>query len=388
MDQKEFIISHLNDNTDKLLLGAKKYPYIDMPRAVEQIIARRQIKEKLPSWYANPDLVFPSRISTEQCSSEITARYKQQMISGPRLCDLTGGLGIDAFYFSQKAKEVIYIERFSEYCNAAAINFKALGANNIQIMSGDSQEIAGTIESDTFYIDPARRSESNKRVFALADCEPDIVQLKPLLLGHAKRLIVKISPMADIAETLRLLPETEEIHILAVKNECKELLFVLGGTWSRQEPAIHAVNFNTEDISQTFIFRLNEEKNTSLQTTTIIGKYLYEPNAAILKSGAFKLIASRLGVKKLHRHSHLYTSELSVNDFPGRSFIVDEVYKFSGKLLKQLSGSIPQANLTVRNFNLTVAELRKRTGISEGGDIYLFATTTEEGQVIIKCHKQ
>lgn len=388
MDIKEFIILHLNDNTDRLLLSAKKYPEINIPRAVEQISARRQIKEKLPSWYANPALVFPSRISTEQCSSELTARYKQQLLLGSRLCDLTGGLGIDAFYFSQKAEQVYYIERFPEYCEAAAANFKALGAGNIKVINEDSQKLAGTLEADTFYIDPARRDGGNKRVFALCDCEPDVLQLKPLLLEHARRLIIKISPMADIAETLRLLPETKEIHILSVKNECKELLFVLGNNYSRQEPLIHCVNYNTPDSPLIFTFRQSEEKEAPLQTTPTVSEYLYEPNSSILKAGAFKLTATRLGLQKLHQHSHLYTSAQSVGNFPGRSFIVREVFEFSGKLLRHLKESLPQANLTVRNFNLTVAELRKRSGISEGGDIYLFATTVGSRQVLIKCEKQ
>lgn len=388
MSIKDFIREHLTDNTDRLLLNASRYPGIDVPYAVGQISARRQIKDKLPSWYANEDLVFPSRLSAEQCSSETTARYKQRLFTGDCVCDLTGGLGIDSYYFAQKAKKVIYIERFPEYCAAATSNFRILGINNVQILNADSRELIDALNADTFYIDPARRAEGNKRVFALTDCEPDILQLKPILLEHAQRLIVKISPMADIDETLRLLPETTEVHILSVKNECKELLFVLENRLHQSQATIYAVNYEANGNSQIFTFTTDEEKVAELHTTAIIKKYLYEPNAALLKSGAFKLTATRFNLEKLHRHSHLYTSDNACPDFPGRKFIVDNLFEFSGKLLKQLHKTIPQANITTRNFNLSVAELRRRSGIQEGGDIYLLATTLgNEKHVFIMCRK-
>lgn len=390
MSLKEFIQEHLNGNTDKLLLNASRYPGIDVPFAVSQITARRQIKDKLPSWYANDDLVYPSRLSTEQCSSETTARYKQRLIAGECVCDLTGGLGIDSYYFAQKAKKVVYIERFPEYCAAAKTNFQVLGINNVQILNADAREVVNTLNTDTFYIDPARRADGNKRIFALAECEPDILQLKPILLEHAQRLIVKISPMADIDETLRLLPETTEVHILAVKNECKELLFVLenGIDISQKQVTVHAVNYETNGDCQLFTFTPDEEKAAELRTTATVKKYLYEPHAALLKSGAFKLTAIRFGMEKLHRHSHLYTSDYICPDFPGRRFIVQDVFEFSGKLLKQLHKTIPQANITTRNFNLSVADLRKRSGIREGGDIYLLATTSDDNRkILLSCRK-
>lgn len=388
MSIKKFIQEHLNGKTDKLLLNASRYPGIDVPYAVSQILARRQIKDKLPSWYTNDSLIYPSRLSAEQCSSEITASYKQRLIVGNTVCDLTGGLGVDSYYFARKAAKVIYIERFPEYCTAATSNFRTLGINNIQILNADVKELLSELSADTFYIDPARRAEGNKRVFALTDCEPDILQLKPVLLEHAQRLIVKISPMADIDETLRLLPETTEVHILSIKNECKELLFVLENRQHQPKAMIHAVNYETNGNSQIFTFTTDEEKAAELHTANTIKKYLYEPNAALLKSGAFKLTATRFNLEKLHRHSHLYTSDNACPDFPGRKFIVDNLFEFSGKLLKQLHKTIPQANITTRNFNLSVAELRKRSGIQEGGDIYLLATTLDnEKHVFIMCRK-
>lgn len=387
MSIQEFIRSHLSADTDKLLLNARRYPEIDMPYAVGQILARRQIRDKLPLWYANDDIIYPSRLSTEQCSSEITASYKQSLIAGTTVCDLTGGLGVDSYYFSRKAAEVTYVERFPEYCAAAASNFKALHARNIRIVNEDAREVADSLQADTFYIDPARRGEGNKRLFALTDCEPDILQLKPLLLENACRLIIKVSPMADIDETLRLLPETAEIHVLAVRNECKELLFVLEKE-KREQTVIHAVNYEANGNIQPFIFTPAEEKEADLHPAAFIEKYLYEPHAALLKSGAFKLVASRYGIEKLHRHSHLYTSGRECPDFAGRKFIVEEVFDFSGKLLKQIGKIIPQANITTRNFNLSVAEIRKRSGIREGGDVYLIATTTgSDRHILIACRK-
>ncbi len=389
---KSFIYEHASDNTDKLLSQASRFPGIDIPFAVNQILARRQIKDKLPSWYAHEDLIYPSRISAEQCSSEYTALYKQKLLKGNSLYDLTGGLGVDSYYFARQTETVVYIERFPEYCEAARHNFAILQTPFIRVINTDVREIAASLKADTFYIDPARRNKDNKRAFALTDCEPDILQLKNILLENAQRLIIKISPMADLEETLRLLPETREIHILSVKNECKELLFLLENIpseYSSEKVKIYALNLPADNQIPVFAFDLQEEKNTPLQTTDSIGKYLYEPNAALLKSGAFKLIAVRYGLQKLHQHSHLYTSSGYLSDFPGRCFIVEETFGFSGKLLKQLNKQIPQANLTTRNFPLSVAELRKRSGIKEGGEIYLFATTLANNQkVIVKTRKK
>lgn len=389
---KEFIRIHALDDTDKLLLSSKRYPDIDIPFAVDQILARRQVRDKLPSWFANEEIIYPSRLSTEQCSSELTGHYKQHLVKGYTCCDLTGGLGVDSYFLAGKAERMTYIERFPNYCEAARHNFKVLGINNIDIKCADIRKIIDTLQADTFYIDPARRANCNKRAFALTDCEPDIIQLKPILLGNSQRLIVKISPMADLEETLRLLPETCEIHVVAVKNECKEILFVLEDGSLYQDfrnVTIHAVNLNERSANcQLFKFTLAEEKEAPLQIAPIIGNYLYEPHAALLKCGAFKLTACRYPVKKLHRHSHLYTSISPCLEFPGRQFIIEEVMPFSGKLLKQIEKQNPQANITTRNFPLSVAEIRKRSHIKEGGDIYLFATTlADEQRVIIKTKK-
>ena len=384
----QFIKEHATDDLTRLLLSAAKYPGMDIPFLVDQIAVRRQIREKLPSWFENGQLVFPAKIAAEQCSSEQTA-YKQELIGESwTICDLTGGLGIDSYFLSRKAKHLTYIERFPVYCEAAKHNFSVLEANNITIINADAAQVVDTLpEVDAFYIDPARRGESNKRVFALQDCEPNLPGLLPALLKRSPHVIAKLSPMADIQMTLELLPGTTSVHVLSVRNECKELLFVVEREADGREPLVRCINFGLDGM-QSFSFTLEEERSAVLVPAGQVGTYLYEPNASVLKAGAFKQIAVRTGVKKLQVNSHLYTADHLVSDFPGRRFRVDEVLSFTGKLCKGLSKTIPQANITVRNFPLSVEELRKRTKITDGGHVYLFATTLVDGEkVLVKCSK-
>lgn len=380
----DFIRRNENEDTDRLLFSASRHPDIDVPFAVGQILIRRQIRDKLPTWYANRKLIFPSRLSAEQCSSELTATYKQSLITGDTLCDLTGGLGVDSYYFSKAVKQLVYVERNQDYCQAAYSNFNELGAGNIDVRCLDAFEASSMIQADTFYIDPARRGSCNKRLYALTDCEPDILRLKSLLLEKAERVIVKISPMADISETLQLLPETEAIHILSVKNECKELLFILSSKQS-DSVLIHTTNFTSSGEKQDFSFSRDEEKQLDPVFTDEVSTYLYEPNSSILKAGAFKSVSTRFGINKLHPHSHLYHAEFLIDGFPGRTFKIEKVVDFSGKTLKQLHDIYPKANIATRNFSLSVAELRKKSGIAEGGDNYLFATTLRTGKAVIIC---
>lgn len=386
----DFIENHLASDTHQLLLCAHRYPEIDMQFAVSQIMARKHIRDKLPAWYAERNIIYPSALAAEQCSSEITASYKQQLIEGNSVCDLTGGLGIDSWYFSQVAREVTYIERYPEYCEAAAHNFSCLGSKNIRIVCADCRDILPELTADTFYMDPARRSGTNKRLFAIHECEPNALELKDILLPRSKRLLIKLSPMADITETLRLLPETRDVHILSVKNECKEVLFVLCPLQHKElhEVRIHAVHYSNREKVFRFIFTREEEKEAEVTFANTVKTYLYEPYAALLKSGAFKLTGKRYGLEKLHLHSHLYTSDQYSPDFPGRKFQVINLYPFTRKTLKQLSQHLPQANITIRNFPVSVNELRKKSGIAEGGEIYLFATTLcDTRHILIECKK-
>ena len=386
-----FIQAHLSDDPDRLLLSASRYPEIDMPFVVAQITARRQIKEKLPTWYQQEQLLFPAKIAAEQCSSEQTALYKQQLVTEEdTLCDLTGGLGIDSYYFSRRVKQVYYIERFPSYCEVARANMATLGARNVVVLEGDSTQWLDQLPAiDVFYVDPARRGEGNKRMFALSDCEPDLTQLLPRLLARAPRVIAKLSPMADLRQTLALLPTTQAIHILSVKNECKELLFVIGREPRESAVPIHCVHLTKQAASdECFVCSLEAEQQAASHLATTLRRYLYEPNASVLKAGAFKQVACQFPVEKLQVSSHLYTSDHYLDRFPGRRFEVDEVIPFHSKSCKQLAGQSLQANVTTRNFPLTVEALRKKCRIREGGDIYLFATTgPKEEKLLIRTHK-
>ena len=386
-----FIQAHLSDDPDRLLLSASRYPEIDMPFVVAQITARRQIKEKLPTWYQQEQLLFPAKIAAEQCSSEQTALYKQQLVTKEdTLCDLTGGLGIDSYYFSRRVKQVYYIERFPSYCEVARANMATLGARNVAVLEGDSTQWLDQLPAiDVFYVDPARRGEGNKRMFALSDCEPDLTQLLPRLLAKAPRVIAKLSPMADLRQTLALLPTTQAIHILSVKNECKELLFVIGREPRESAVPIHCVHLTKQAASdECFVCSLEAEQQAASHLATTLRRYLYEPNASVLKAGAFKQVACQFPVEKLQVSSHLYTSDHYLDRFPGRRFEVDEVIPFHSKSCKQLAGQSLQANVTTRNFPLTVEALRKKCRIREGGDIYLFATTgPKEEKLLIRTHK-
>ncbi len=386
---KEFIKEHMEDDLNHLLLQANRYPGIDVPFVVQQIACRKQIQDKLPSWYANDLLIFPAKIATEQCSSELTGIYKQRLVkSSDHICDLTGGLGIDSYFFSQKAKKVTYIEQYEPFYHVARENFVSLNAINVDLLNGDATVLFAQVDDvDVFYIDPARRGNGNKRLYALQDCEPDLTELLPSLIKKSNKIIAKLSPMADISQTLRLLSNTTEIHILSVKNECKELIFVMENKKPVEEPQIYCCNIISSSIEECFSFRLTEERTMEIYHSDSIGTYLYEPNASVLKGGAFKSV-SRLGVSKLHVNSHLYTSDHLIENFPGRTFMIEDVLPFNNKLCKTLHHTIPQANITTRNFPLKVHALRDRLNISEGGDIYLFATTIKNNErVLIKCIK-
>ena len=385
----DFINKNLDSDVNKLLLNASKYPSLDIPFIVNQIISRKAIKTKLPSWSQCPEIIIPSKISTEQCSSENTAMYKAGLIKGGNLCDLTGGMGIDSYYFSLKTDKVTYIERFEDYCDAAKHNFKNLNADNIEVVNSDSREYIDKLSNiDVFYIDPARRSDSNKRIFAINECEPDVLSIKDILLDKAKTIIIKVSPMADIHFSLSLLPEATEVHCVSVKNECKELIFILDRNKSSNDIKVFCVNFDSNNDKSVFIYNLNEERDFNPQYTNKVLTYLYEPNSSIMKAGAFKSVCKEFNVLKLGVNTHLYTSDTLITDFPGRIFKVESVTDFTSSNLKLLKKEFAKANITTRNFFLSVDEIRKKTGIKEGGSDYLFFTTISKDQrIVIKSHK-
>ena len=381
-----FIREHTGDDVRQLALQAARYPLVDMRVAATQIEGRRLAAAKLPAWAAADGVMYPVRLSMEQCSSEATARYKASLVGGSRLADLTGGSGIDCSYMSERFDEATYIERNEELCRIARHNFGLLGLP-IRVVNGNSAEVLPSMPvQDWIFLDPARRDGVGNKVVALSDCEPDVCQLEKLLLQKAVRVMVKCSPMLDISLAISQLTSVREVHVVSVGNECKELLLILGGT-TGHGIEVRTVNFQGSGV-QTFDYALEEEQAASCSYTSTVGRYLYEPNSSMMKAGCFRLPAGRYGLQKLHRNTHLYTSDTLVPDFPGRVFEVKNIDGFGKNELKLLSSELKKANIAVRNFPERPEALRKRLKLSDGGDVYLFATTlADEKRVIIRCVK-
>ncbi|HJD77136.1 MAG TPA: class I SAM-dependent methyltransferase [Bacteroides reticulotermitis] len=383
----QFIREHRTDDVRKLALQAGKFPQVDMPTAITQLAGRQTATEKIPAWAAIEAIRYPKHLSLEQCSSEITARYKARLLKGESLADLTGGFGIDCAFLAQGFQAVAYVERQEELCRIAAHNFPLLGLNQIQVYNEDGVEYLRKMAPVAcLFLDPARRNEQGGKTVAISDCEPNVAELEELLLSKARRVMIKLSPMLDLTLALKELPHAQEVHIISVHNECKELLILLGSTPTAEIP-VHCVNFTTQG-EQTFVFSREEERDSSCPCTDRIGQYLFEPNASLLKAGAYRLLTSRYPIQKLHPNSHLYTSDKPVEAFPGRTFRVTGQGTFNKKEMKAILGGLTQANLSVRNFPASVAELRKRIKLGEGGSTYLFATTLNNDQkILIRCEK-
>ena len=391
---RDFIQEHINDDTAELLLAARKYPGIDVPFAVEQIEARRRLKAKLPEWYENAELVMGGRVPAEQCSSEVTARYKRSIIKGGSLCDMTGGMGVDFWYMSEGMQRAIYTERNEELCTIARHNFQVLQTQGFEyvIRCGDGRELP--IPSvDVIYLDPARRAGDGSRVYAMEDCEPNIVEWQDELLKHTKTLLVKLSPMVDITDILRKLKGVMEVHIVAVRNECKEVLVKClppSPPKEGEKPCgvlLHCVDFlPSSTIHYTSII---PDETAVLVSEKGVGHYLYEPDVTLMKAQAFGSLCQRFSVCQLDNDTHLMTSDEFIPDFPGRIFEVEEQVPFSSKVLKRLKREMPQANVAVRNFVMTADDLRKKTGIKDGGEVYLFGAKVKDvGQMLLKCRKK
>lgn len=382
-----FIRTHEHEDVRILALQAPKYPDVDMPTAIVQIAGRQAATTKIPSWQPIKELWYPRHLSMEQCSSEITAQYKSTLADGETLTDLTGGFGIDCAFLARRFHRVSYVEQQEELCEIAKHNFPLLGLKHITIYNEDGVTHLKKMKPvDCIFIDPARRNEHGGKTIAISDCEPDVAELEDLLLSKAKQVIIKLSPMLDLTLAIKSMKYTREIHIISVNNECKELLLIIENNLSPSIP-IHCINLTSKE-KQSFIFTREEELESECPYAQGPGKYLYEPNASILKAGAFRSIASCYKVEKLHPNSHLYTSDTWIDNFPGRSFLITGQCSFNKKEIKETIGEIKKANITVRNFPDTVAEVRKRIKLSDGGDVYLFATTLfNEQKVLIKCSK-
>jgi len=383
-----FIRENLHADVHQLSLQAARYPDVDMAFAVRQIGGRQKIRYKVPSFYQSDEIIYPPALSLEQASSEITAQYKASICEGKKFADLTGGFGIDCFFISRKFEQAVYVEKQKNLCEIAKHNFTALQADNIIIINDEAKNYLDKMsEVDCIYIDPARRSGSGKKLVFLSDCEPNVQLLAPKLLQKAERVLIKLSPMLDISSAVNEIPQTTEIHILAVENDCKEILLVL----QKQKPndiKIRTVNFLKNNEAQIFEYALAQETSANATYTAEIKKYLYEPNVAVMKSGGFKMLSQYYNVEKFHPNTHLYTSSGYIPNFPGRVFEVADIWNGSQKEWKKRAEKIKKANITVRNYPIDAPELRKKLKLADGGDCYLFACTLANSEkVIVECQK-
>ncbi|HEX8504487.1 MAG TPA: class I SAM-dependent methyltransferase [Hymenobacter sp.] len=385
---RRYVAAHLHDDPAHLALQARRHPGLPVPELVRQIQARQKARAKLPAWADNPDLIFPPALSVEQASSARTAAFKAGLVEGQRLADLTGGFGADSAHFAARVAEVDYVERDPKLAAIVRYNLAQLGIANVAVHASDALDFLKSTPHhyDWLYLDPARRDTAARKIFLLRDCEPDVVKLLPLLLHKADKVLLKTSPMLDIEHAVQGLGHVRRLWVVAVDNEVKEVLYELG-----QEPAVdperYAVNLRRDGTQQEF--RLNKAREArATPRYAEAQQYLYEPNAAVLKAGAFRSIGTAFELLKLHQHSHLYTSDVLRADFPGRIFRVLAVEKADGIALKAHLGPEARAHVTTRNFPDSVADFRRRTGIREGGDIYLFATTDLRGRlVVLVCEK-
>ncbi|MCT4698793.1 class I SAM-dependent methyltransferase [Tenacibaculum haliotis] len=378
---QEFIDKNLNSDITKLILKGSPFEMVFIQELSSQIVSKQKAKNKLPSWFNVKNIYYPPKISIEQTSSEITAKYKASLVSGNNLIDITGGFGVDVFYFSKKFKNVIHSEINEELSKIVAHNYQQLKIDNVQTIASDGLEFLknSSKKFDCIYIDPSRRNDLKGKVFLLKDCLPNVPENIDFLFTKSETILIKNSPMLDISSTLNELKYVKEIHVVAVNNEVKELLFLLEKK-CKSIIKVNAVNL-LKNKSQEFTFNINNEQNSKYSLPI---NYLYEPNAAILKSGGFNEVANQYKINKLHQHSHLYTSEKLVIDFPGRTFKIEEIFPYNKKKLrKQLT--ISKANITTRNFPKSVAQIRIETKLKDGGDTYLFFTTNCNNELIIIC---
>ena len=384
----KFITNHENDDVFTLKLEFGSNPHVDIDLAIRQIAGRQKVKHKVPLFYNNDDILYPAQLSLEQASSESTALYKSTICKGNSLVDLTGGFGIDCYFMSQQFNQATYVERQEELCDLANHNFKVLDSDQIKVIHSTTEEYLSSIDSvDWIFMDPARRSKGGKKVVLLSDCEPNVSILYPILLIKAAHIMVKLSPMMDISAVIRDLPNTNEVHIISVDNECKEVLLILNRSVEKNQRVV-TINIRNNKENQLFEFKFKEEYTSEVAYAIKVGTYLYEPNAGIMKSGAFKLIGERFKLHKLHKNTHLYTSNELIAEFPGRIFEVKEQWGNSKKELKYLVDKIPIANISTRNYPLSADELRKKLKIKEGGVVYLFACIlNNEQKVIIETNK-
>lgn len=386
---QQFIKDHINDDVHQLALNANRFPDIDMDLAVRQILGKQKIRYKVPTFFENDNILYPVRLSLEQSSSELTANYKSSLCEGTSFLDLTGGFGVDSYFISRRFNKALYVEQKSELCELTKHNFKELRANNITVINSTAEDFLKKTNEifDCIFIDPARRDITGRKLVLLSDCEPDIIKLYIQLLEKGEQVLIKLSPMLDISSILQDIPEINEIHIVAVENECKEILLLLKKE-KTSDTRIHTINFTKNNQKQIFSFYITQERDNITKFAYHIKQYLYEPNAAIMKSGGFNVLSNCYSIDKLHKNTHLYVSDTHIEDFPGRIFEVKKIWDNSKKDRTELTKYIKKANIATRNFPESADVLRKKLKLYDGGDCFLFACTLiNNDKKIIECTK-
>ena len=431
---QDFIRQHQDDDVRQLAFLGSKYPEVDMPFALDQIRGRKMARVKLPRWASLEGIIYPPHISMEQCSSESTALYKAELAarllglpassSGTEMkteneiefVDLTGGFGVDFSYIAARlGVKSMYVERQAHLCEAAKENFERLGLKNAIVKNGDGIEVLHSFhpkkkdaasDDDSLgitydqprsllktnpglkiiFIDPARRDDAGNKVVSLKDCTPDVTVLQEEMLSKADYVIIKLSPMLDWHRAISELSHVREVHIISVNNECKELLLVLSARNMGGNLRIYCVN-----DAQSFVCDEMDMESSSVKiapSTLEEMQYLYEPNASLMKAGCFGVLSGRYDARMLSKNSHLFVSHEPIAAFPGRSFRIIAVSSFNKKELKRHLSGITKANIATRNFPLSVAELRKRLKLKDGGETYIFATTlSDESHVLMITEK-
>ena len=379
-----FINANIDKNIAKLALQKNPFPDVEWVSILNQIEAKTKAKLKLPSWFVVDTIVYPSKISVEQTSSEKTASYKTSLICGESLIDLTGGFGVDDFYFAKKMHTVAHCEINPELSNIVKHNFEQLNAKNITCHSGDSLEILTQLNKkwDWIYIDPSRRNDAKGKVFMLQDCLPNVPEHLDLLFNYSDKVLIKTAPLLDISAGLSELKNVKNIHIVALENEVKELLWEIHNGYTGKTK-IKTVNILKENEA---VFDFNLDDSTENSKYALPQKYLYEPNSAIMKSGGFDEVGTFYNLNKLHKHSHLYTNSVLI-DFPGRIFEIENSIPYHKNEMKTHLEN-QQLNITTRNFPDTVENIRKKWKIKEGGNRYCFFTTDEnDNKIVLICKK-
>ncbi len=407
---QEFIQKHLNDDVRQLALEADKFPEMNMPFILQQIAGRQRVKDKLPTWCAHSQVVFPPQLNLEQCSSEWTAQYKMSWLREViptdvqlrSFVDLTGGFGVDTFALASIFEKGHYVERNEDLFALVTHNAHVMGKDNVQFHQMTCEGYLDEMPAVTLcYIDPARRSVSGQKVAALEDCTPDVLTLLPIMTQQSKYVLLKLSPMLDVKAVLRALKGVAQVAVVSLHNECKELLVLIdchayqlteNSNNVLDDVPLFAVNIDGNKSADVYSTSYHAEADSPLlvygeEAEALKGCYLFEPNTSVMKVGAFASLTENYSVHQLGQSAHLFVSDKDCAHFPGRRFYVEDTSKVQKKEVQKMMKGSMRCHLTVRDFPDTVANLRKKLKLKEGGDVYLFATTVGKEKRLLRCAK-